>query len=65
MDIFLVIPASKEGYGVYVNNNMLVIVLYRSALFESNEFNKLVPYVDGFSLMTYDYSTAGRSVCVC
>lgn len=33
---------------------------YRS-LFGSSEFNKLAPSVDAFSLMTYDYSSPGRS----
>ena len=37
----------------------LFFLQYRS-LFGSLEFNKLAPYVDGFSLMTYDYSSPGR-----
>ena len=29
-------------------------------MFGANEFNKLVDFVDAFSLMTYDYSTMER-----
>jgi chitinase domain-containing protein 1 len=41
MHLILVIPSTKEG----------------AAVFSSSDFNKLLDHVDGFSLMTYDYSS--------
>ena len=41
---------------------VLYLFSYRAAIFGSSDFNKLVDHVDGFSLMTYDYSSPGRYV---
>ena len=36
--------------------------LGQPGMFGREEFEQLAPVVDGFSLMTYDYSSAARSV---
>ena len=38
-----------------------MIAIFRS-MFGQSDFDKLAPHVDGFSLMTYDYSSPGRLV---
>ena len=38
----------------------LFVFLCSSPIFGQSDMDKLGPHVDGFSLMTYDYSTAGR-----
>ncbi|CAL8325409.1 chitinase domain-containing protein 1 [Gadus morhua] len=46
LDCFLVIPPVLTSYG-------------KPGMFGREEFEQLAPVVDGFSLMTYDYSSAG------
>lgn len=62
MHLILVIPSSKEGYAIIeaIPHVCVYMSYYRSALFGSGDFKKLVDFVDGFSLMTYDYSTPQR-----
>ena len=33
-------------------------------MFGASDFKRLVAHVDGFSLMTYDYSQPGRYMCI-
>ncbi|XP_056137374.1 chitinase domain-containing protein 1 [Lampris incognitus] len=47
LDCILVIPPSVTSSG-------------QPSMFGREEFEQLAPVVDGFSLMTYDYSSAGR-----
>ena len=33
-------------------------------MFGASDFKRLVAHIDGFSLMTYDYSQPGRYMCI-
>ena len=44
-----------------LDKNMCIINSYgKPGMFGREEFEQLAPVVDGFSLMTYDYSSAGE-----
>ena len=49
---------------MHVSYGLMYMYMYRG-MFGASDFKRLVSHVDGFSLMTYDYSQPGRYNVMC